>query len=622
MRGGVRAFFLAPIAIVLLLGAWLVPALDAHAADDLLDRFDVAYTVRADGSVAVEETVTLRFGTSSGRHGFDRNLVTREPYDNDEDMIYEVSNVRVTSPDDVSTKVQQTRTKPSARDEVLRIRIGDANRTISAATATYVIAYDVNGALRTTQGTPQLYWDAVGSGMPRIAAATVTVTTAGEVRNANCFTGPPQSTDSCTSAAHSGDTATFTQDGIAKGSLLTIGVELDPASVSNITPIRVARGDAADIAVTRALQGAGVASAVGIAAAGWLYYRRRRDDERFAGLPPGTVPVGGAAATVVRNDRSIEVPVAFSPPKLPLTYAGLLLDGAHRTEHTTATLVGLATGGAIRLASQPKPSARLVDASRAPDAPSALLCSTLFSGRSKVPDLGKAGTLVSADTALGADARDTARRNGWFVRSGRSSGMAGSRVGRVTTFGVMWMAFLGIGPVMFGGSALGLAWFLVPALIATVVTVIVVRRKTARGQRSATGRAWTDQIEGFRTYLSTAEADQLRFEEGEDIFSKYLPWAVLFGVAERWVAVCEQAIRAGTLARPDSAWYGSSSWDTQMLMWQLNSLSHSVSTGATPVSTSSSSFGGSGTGFGGGGSSFGGGGFSGGGGGGGGGGSW
>lgn len=621
MRRGVRAFLLALSSTVLLLGLWLVPALDAHAADDLIDRFDAAYTVRADGSVGVEETVVLRFGSSSGRHGFERYLVTREPYDDGEDMIYAISNVRVTSPDDVSTSVRQTRTKPSPRDEVLRLRIGDADKTISAATATYVLAYDVSGALRTTRGTPQLYWDAVGSGMPRIAQATVTVTTAGEARDADCFTGPPQSSGQCTSAAHSGDTATFTQNGIPAGSMLTIGVELDPASVSNIAPIRVERGDAADVAMTRVLQGAGVASAVGIPVAGWLYYRRRRHDERFAGLPPGTVPVGGEAASVVRDDPSIQVPVSFAPPKLPLTYAGLLLDGAHRTEHTTATLVGLATGGAIRLASSPKPSARLVDASRAADAPSVLLCSTLFRGRSKVPDLGKAGALVAADEALATDARDTARHNGWFLRDGRSTGARSGRLGRVVWFGLFWMVFIGAGPLTSGSNGLAWAWFLVPAAIAAVVTVVVVRRTTARGQRSAPGRAWTDQIEGFRTYLSTAEADQLRFEEGEDIFSKYLPWAVLFGVAERWVAVCEQAIEAGRLARPDTAWCGSATWDTRVMLWQLNSLSHSVSAGATPAVTSSS-FGTSGTGFGGGGSAFGGGGFSGGGGGGGGGGSW
>lgn len=621
MRRGARAIVLALCGVLLTLGSWLGVALDAHAADDVLDRFDVAYMVRADGSMAVQETVTLRFGGGSGRHGFERHLITREPFDDAEDMVNEISNVAVTSPDNVSTAVQQSRTRPSPRNELLRIRIGDADRTIRAATATYVISYDVRGALRTSKGVPQLYWDAVGSGMPRIASASITVTTAGEAGAVECVTGPPRSTDTCASATRSGSTAAFAQTNIAAGSLLTFGVELDPAAVSNIAPIRVERGDADEVAATRVMQGAGAASVVAIPAAGWLYYRRRNRDERFAGLPPGTVPVAGSTAAVVRDNPPVEPPVAFSPPKLPLTYAGLLLDGAHRTEHTTATLVGLATSGAIRLTSSPKPGAQLVDASRAPDQPSELLCSRLFQTASSVPDLGRAGTLVSIDRVLAADARDTARTNGWFRRFGRSAAPRRGRRNLVWGFVAVWVAFVFMGPLTLGASTTAVGWLLVPAAIAAVITVLVLRRLTARGQRTATGRAWTDQIEGFGTYLSTAEADQLRFEEGEDIFGKYLPWAVLFGVAERWVRVCEKAIESGRLAHPDASWYGTGVWDTHLLLWQLNSLSHSVAAGATPA-VSTSSFGGSGTGFGGGGSAFGGGGFAGGGGGGGGGGSW
>ena len=39
---------------------------------------------------------------------------------------------------------------------------------------------------------------------------------------------------------------------------------------------------------------------------------------------------------------------------------------------------------------------------------------------------------------------------------------------------------------------------------------------------------------GFKQYLVTAEADQIKFEEAADIFSRYLPYAIVFGVAERW----------------------------------------------------------------------------------------
>ena len=75
----------------------------------------------------------------------------------------------------------------------------------------------------------------------------------------------------------------------------------------------------------------------------------------------------------------------------------------------------------------------------------------------------------------------------------------------------------------------------------------MIRFKLRRGQRTADGRAVCDQVEGFKTYLATAEADQLRFEEGEDIFSKYLPWAIIFELADRWAKICGDLVAMGRL---------------------------------------------------------------------------
>src|SRR5690606_31709255 len=47
-----------------------------------------------------------------------------------------------------------------------------------------------------------------------------------------------------------------------------------------------------------------------------------------------------------------------------------------------------------------------------------------------------------------------------------------------------------------------------------------------------------------RRYLATAKADQLRLEGGEDVFSRYLPYAIVYGVAVRcariFAALAEQ----------------------------------------------------------------------------------
>ncbi|MGL4831300.1 MAG: DUF2207 family protein, partial [Propionibacteriaceae bacterium] len=87
------------------------------------------------------------------------------------------------------------------------------------------------------------------------------------------------------------------------------------------------------------------------------------------------------------------------------------------------------------------------------------------------------------------------------------------------------------------------------------IVIMAISHWRSLGQRSAQGRAVADQIIGFREYLATAEADQIRFEEGEDIFSKYLPWAIIFQLTERWTKICQQLVAMGRISNAQPDWY-------------------------------------------------------------------
>jgi uncharacterized membrane protein len=218
-------------------------------------------------------------------------------------------------------------------------------------------------------------------------------------------------------------------------------------------------------------------------------------------------------------------------------------------------------------------------------------------------DLSEPGSMVTAHRALQTSVVNQVAARGWFrkVPSATATGSAGFGVIAVAVFAAFGL----------GASVLLL---LIP-LLPVVVTLLVIRVKLRRGQRTADGRAVCDQVEGFRTYLATAEADQLRFEEGEDIFSKYLPWAIVFELADRWAELCSQLVAMGRLPDETPYWYSGS---YNMAFFNTAFLTSALTTAATPAPSTGSS---SGTGFGGG-SAFGGGGFSGGGGGGGGSSSW
>ena len=145
-------------------------------------------------------------------------------------------------------------------------------------------------------------------------------------------------------------------------------------------------------------------------------------------------------------------------------------------------------------------------------------------------------------------------------------------------------------------------------VVAVLLALATWITKRSRGQRNPVGRAVTDQLIGFRTYLATAEADQLRFEEGEDIFSKYLPWAIVFDLADRWQATCAQLVAAGRIP-PDPYWYSGPSYYSSG--FAAGSIGQTVAQTFDPPPAPASSSGGGGgssSGFSGGGSSGGGGG--------------
>ena len=60
-------------------------------------------------------------------------------------------------------------------------------------------------------------------------------------------------------------------------------------------------------------------------------------------------PGPGGRAEIGPGDPRIQIPVAFSPPRISVAEAGLLADGQVDVRETTATLIDLAVRGAIGL---------------------------------------------------------------------------------------------------------------------------------------------------------------------------------------------------------------------------------------------------------------------------------
>jgi uncharacterized protein (TIGR04222 family) len=601
--------------MVLTVLAWaLLAPTPAYAADDQIDSFTINYDMQPSGVLKVKETITWRFGSNSGRHGIQRDLVIREPDpDSDQDFVYGISNIKVTSPDDyVATQFSSKTTESQGgREEELNVRIGDPNQTISEPTATYVISYDVTGAMRSFNGYDEFFWDGPGFGNPLIKDLKITTTVPGGAQDATCFAGPPRSTTPCeTKNFAKGGQATFGQTNVAPGQSVSIGVKITPGLVADNKPHMEPNGSKlspAERVGAIALAAATLLVTVGAPIVGMLWWRKNGRDQRYADLAPGTVPLAGQEARIVPNDPDIPIPVAFYPPPVPVAEAGLLVDGQVDSRETAATIIDLAVRGALTVQSYGKDDFQvtLVDPNKAAAPHEMVLLTALFDGEppGTVKDLSTRGSMANAHEQMRNSVRNQVASRGWFRKVPSAAATSGFGFGLIA---------IGV----FASFAVGfwLLLLLIP-LLPIVITLAVIRTKLKRGQRTAEGRAVCDQVEGFRTYLATAEADQLKFEEGEDIFSKYLPWAIIFELADRWAKICGDLVAMGRLPNETPYWYVG---NYQMTAFNTAFLTSSLTSAATPVASSS---GAGGTGFGGG-SSFGGGGFSGGGGGGGGSGSW
>ena len=599
--------------LMLALGVFAVGSPKAYAASAPITRMAITASVATDGTITVNEEFDMNFSTPG--HGPYLYFVTRQGSgQTNQYRIYDYTFKSVTSstgaPTNFITEIPQYGTTA--------LRIGDASKTVSG-TQTYTVSYTVKGIVNpnvASSGMDELYWNVIGTGFTiPISNITVAVTGPAAVQKTTCYMGA-NFDQSCTSNSFSGNDATYSETNLSVGQGLAVAagwpvgtfVGAEPTYETH-TGSTTSSNPLSSLTSPVALGGAGV---VVLGAIGGLVFASRRGrDEMFAGLTPGNVPVASEPAPVEKVS-TIPFAVQFTPPKGVLPgMIGTLFDEKADTRDVTATLVDLAARGFWRI-EQPDPKGDFQIVRMAPPQGltgyELLLYDALFGDGAPVVTSseleGKSfGTSVQA---IQRELYNAVTEVGWF--KGNPQTARGVR----TTFGIV---------IVFAAFFLGISvGAIVIAIPLGVIGAAVAISSRFAPVRSALGSAVTSEALGFKQYLETAEADQIKFEEGQDIFSRYLPYAIVYGCADRWAKIfAELAARGVPMQQP--TWYigpgygygygaawGAGGFDS--IIGTLNGFSSSAATAMTAATAGSS-----------GGSGFGGGGF-GGGGGGGGGGSW
>lgn len=579
------------------------------AADDSapITQYHVDVNLTPEGVAQVTIDMVMDFSQVDGRGPILLFPEYQDAGNNNPGMqyVFDYSNWEVTSETGARVDTQQERSGGG-----VGIRIGHEDY-VNDTPQQYTVSYDVVGFIvsdHPESGMDEFSWDVIGPAWEStFQDVEVSITGPDAVSQVACFYGPYTTQEPC-EASSSGDTATFSVDALDSRTPMQVVAGFPAGTFGGVEQtLREKPSIGNFFKITPTTLGA---SGVGLAAAilGWVAIRRKyASDEVFVGLTPGVTPAKGQEGSVGKQRGKVNVAVQFHPPKGATPgEIGTLADATANNIDISASIVDLAVRRYLRIETMPDEEIRLVQLPIPPNVSElkpfeSYLLSTLF----------KTGPVVTMDDLRGEEYAQlqpkTKERlykqmatNRWFHRR--------------PDYALVTPLLLGIFLIIAGAFTTVALGFFGWGLVGIPVVVFGIGLLTMMGKfrtRTAVGSAVLAQTKGFELYLRTAEADQIKFEEGVDVFSKYLPYAMIFGVADRWAKVFSELGQRGVYEADLSWYYGANLYNAFYFSSALNTMSASLSSamssavtaGMTSSTGSSSGFSGfsGGGGFGGGG---------------------
>ncbi|MDQ1432941.1 MAG: hypothetical protein QOF40_3543 [Actinomycetota bacterium] len=577
----------------------------AAAFGERITNYRSEVTIEPAGTILVHENIDYDFGVVP-HHGIYRDVPVRTSQSGKSgyDRVYPLSVVSVQA--SAGTPAQYTVEDDGDKQ---RIKIGDPDTVITGA-HTYEITYRVRGALNAFADHDELVWNAVGTdwAVP-IDQASAIVHAPAAIPRVGCATGQYGSTLPCATATSAGADATFSMAPLAPYDGMTFTVAIPKgAVVPSPKPILEER-----FSVTSAFR---VTPATGGLAAGmlallagivvFLLWRFGRD-RRYAGSAVDAAYGNAGGAEVRAPLHEAETPVEFAPPDgLRPGQLGTLIDFEANPLDVTATIIDLAVRGYLTIEEldkewyQRKHDWKLTKL----DKPGELhrYERTLYDGLFKDGDEVQLSDLHDKFAERMRKVREQlmgdAMKQGWFARKPGTVKVLFALLG-------IFVVAVGVALTVLLAATTHAGLVGIPVIIGGILILVASRWMP---QRTAKGYAVLRHAEGFKRFIDESEKRRAEFAERKNLFSEYLPYAVVFGATKKWAKAFADL---GDEPPDTSSWYLSQHvFDYAVFSAAIDGFA--VTTAGTLTSAPSSS----------GSSGFSGGGFSGGGGGGGGGGSW
>jgi uncharacterized protein (TIGR04222 family) len=539
-----------------------------------LQRFHAAIGIDPDGSIEVAESLTVRF--TGSWNGVFRTIPVK--YRTPQGFNWSIRLDRVSASDEEGNPL---RVEPSRERHYLKYRIWVPNAR--DAVRSVVFRYRAREALRFFDAHDELYWNVTGDEWEipiESAAATIRLPGGAEGVRAIAFNGPYGSTDRDAEVTTDAETVRIT---LAQ----PLGYQEGLTAVVGWNRGLVARPTATDRATGFLASNWPLALPIPVLVAMFAIWRRR-------GRDPARRPI----------TTQYEPPAGLSPAE-----AGTLLDHSADMRDVTATLVDLAVRGFLKI--EERRDRKLFGLITDQDFVFHRLQPNAESGLKLHERAVLAGLFEPAGNAPMvklSDLEDEFYRHLSGIKEGIFEGLGKlhyyrSRPDRVRAG---WVAAgIAVGVLIgAGGAVLADRWSLtpVPFLVAAVLSAaIVIGFGLVMPARTEAGTRALERILGFEEFLQRVEGDRLRdFVKTPEMFERYLPFAMAFGVEKKWAKAFE-----GIYTEPPRWYVGAHSTGFHLAGFsdRLSAMSHQAATtmASSPRSSSGSGFGGGGSSGGGGG---------------------
>ncbi|MGW5875258.1 DUF2207 domain-containing protein [Nocardiopsis terrae] len=539
------------------------PAVTAHrSTTDRTITNDIRLELDQSGVLRGEESI--RFDGPAPEE-FTRALTATMLYDTDHDRRFEIGGISAVDSDGAALQIETEET-----DGALLVHIP------TEGTRGVELGYRVEGTVSEVAQGVQLEWRAVGAYSHTVRSTDVTVTAPMPPEALSCLAGEPRSAMYCTASDMGGDAvvAHFLQADMTPSDRLDIVVNYPPGTAEG-EPILTRRWSLASAFQVTPATGSAFGLLLLVLVGGLVaLIRVRGRDERALRREAA----GGDHAPVASGEHGR---VRFAPPDgVHPGQIGTLVNETVDITDLTGAVLDLAVRGYIRLEELPQEHFTSVDwrLVRLDGPPGKsllshewLLLDALFGDQRTVrlSEVGSLGRSVDfperIDRAREELYRDMVRLK-WFSRPpDRVRGVWTLTGMLLTTAGVVLTGFL----AMFTSAAFsGLA-----VIIAGAAVTAGAQYMPAKTRLGSSVYAHTV---GFREYLLSPRSQNAPPGQRVELYSRYLPYAVIFDDVDRWANILAAAAIADL--SPEELTGDGLAWYTGPSEWRIEDFADSIHT--------------------------------------------